>query len=65
MPIVEPEILADGTHSIETCLKVTEKVNQAVFKALADNNIFFEGMLLKPNMVTPGSKNVDRSKASP
>jgi len=30
---------------------VTEKVNAAVFKALADNNVFFEGMLLKPNMV--------------
>jgi len=48
---VEPEILTDGSHSIETCQKVTEKVNAAVFKALADNNVFFEGMLLKPNMV--------------
>ena len=50
-PIVEPEILSDGNHSIEVCQKVTEKVNAAVFKALSDNNIFFEGMLLKPNMV--------------
>jgi len=62
VPIVEPEILSDGPHSIEHCQKVTERVNQAVFAALAENNIFFEGMLLKPNMVTPGSTNPDRSK---
>lgn len=54
-PIVEPEILSDGSHSIEVCQKVTERVNAAVFKALADNKVFFEGMLLKPNMVTSGS----------
>lgn len=65
VPIVEPEILADGEHSIEHCMKVTEKVNQWTFHALQTNNIFFEGMLLKPNMVTPGSKNPDRSKATP
>lgn len=34
---------------------MTERVNAAVFKALADNKVFFEGMLLKPNMVTSGS----------
>ena len=50
-PIVEPEILSDGPHSIEVCQRVTEKVNAAVFKALSDNNVFFEGMMLKPNMV--------------
>lgn len=54
-PIVEPEILSDGDHSITVCQKVTERVNAAVFKALADNQIFFEGMVLKPNMVTSGS----------
>lgn len=54
-PIVEPEILSDGSHSIDVCQKVTERVNAAVFKALADNKVFFEGMMLKPNMVTPGS----------
>lgn len=54
-PIVEPEILSDGTHTIDVCQKVTEKVNAAVFKALADNKVYFEGMLLKPNMVTSGS----------
>jgi fructose-bisphosphate aldolase, class I len=50
-PIVEPEILSDGDHTIEVCQKVTERVNAAVFKALADNKIFYEGMVLKPNMV--------------
>lgn len=60
VPIVEPEILADGPHSIEECQRITEKVNHAVSKALAENNVFFEGMLLKPNMVTPGSTHKDR-----
>jgi len=55
VPIVEPEILSDGDHNIDTALKVFQRVNAAVIKALHDNNIFFEGMLLKPNMVTPGT----------
>ncbi|CAK94271.1 unnamed protein product (macronuclear) [Paramecium tetraurelia] len=65
VPIVEPEILADGDHSIDVCQKVTEKVLAAVFKALNENNVFLEGCLLKPNMVTPGSTNSDRSKVTP
>ncbi len=44
---------------------MTERVLAAVVKALNDNNIFLEGCLLKPNMVTPGSKNPDRHKISP
>lgn len=55
VPIVEPEILSDGDHSIEVCQKVTERVLAATFKALNENNIFLEGCLLKPNMVTQGS----------
>ncbi|EER07109.1 fructose-1,6-bisphosphate aldolase, putative [Perkinsus marinus ATCC 50983] len=54
VPIVEPEILADGTHDIETCAYVTERVLTAVFKALNDHHILLEGCLLKPNMVTAG-----------
>lgn len=54
VPIVEPEILPDGDHDIVTCQKVTEKVLAAVYKALSDHNVFLEGTLLKPNMVTPG-----------
>jgi len=54
VPIVEPEILPDGEHDLISCQKVTEKVLAAVYKALSDHNVFLEGTLLKPNMVTPG-----------
>jgi len=54
VPIVEPEILPDGDHDLETCQAITEKVLAAVYKALSDHHIFLEGTLLKPNMVTPG-----------
>lgn len=55
-PIVEPEVLVDGTHSIEVSAEESEKVFAAVMKALIDQKIILEGMLLKPNMVTPGSE---------
>jgi len=54
VPIVEPEILPDGDHDLERCQKVTETVLSFVYKALADHNVFLEGTLLKPNMVTAG-----------
>lgn len=54
VPIVEPEILADGSHTIEVCAAVTQKVLACVFKALHDNGVLLEGALLKPNMVTAG-----------
>jgi len=54
VPIVEPEVLCDGEHSLERCMKVTEKVLAAVYKALSDHHVYLEGTLLKPNMVTPG-----------
>ncbi len=56
VPIVEPEILTDGPHSIEKCQAVTEAVLASVYKALADHHVLLEGTLLKPNMVTPGSE---------
>eukprot|EP01018_Ginkgo_biloba_P025538 Gb_22260 [translate_table: standard] len=55
VPIVEPEILTDGTHDIKKCADVTERVLAAVYKALNDHHVLLEGSLLKPNMVTPGS----------
>ncbi len=58
-PIVEPEILSDGPHSIEVSQKVLEKVWYHQIKALAENHVFFEGILLKPSMATPGSTNVE------
>ena len=56
VPIVEPEVLMDGTHSIERSAEVTQKVLAATFKALADHHVILEGCLLKPNMVRSGSK---------
>ncbi|KAJ3080864.1 hypothetical protein HK102_002754 [Quaeritorhiza haematococci] len=53
-PIVEPEILMDGDHDLETAMEVTEKVLAAVYKKLNDHHIYLEGTLLKPNMVCPG-----------
>ncbi|KAH7421215.1 hypothetical protein KP509_13G046200 [Ceratopteris richardii] len=56
VPIVEPEILVDGEHDIEKCAAITEVVLAACYKALSDHHVLLEGTLLKPNMVTPGSK---------
>ncbi|KAJ8369234.1 hypothetical protein SKAU_G00092620 [Synaphobranchus kaupii] len=54
VPIVEPEILPDGNHDLKRCQYVTEKVLNAVYKAMSDHHVYLEGSLLKPNMVTPG-----------
>ncbi|UYV80977.1 Fructose-bisphosphate [Cordylochernes scorpioides] len=54
VPIVEPEVLPDGAHDLERAQKVTERVLAAVYKALNDHNVYLEGTLLKPNMVTAG-----------
>ncbi|XP_010543462.1 PREDICTED: fructose-bisphosphate aldolase 6, cytosolic [Tarenaya hassleriana] len=62
VPIVEPEILVDGSHDIEKCAYVTERVLAACYKALNDHHVILEGTLLKPNMVTPGS---DSAKVAP
>ena len=55
-PIVEPEVLMDGSHTIERCEEVTGSVLHAVFNALFDQKVSLEGMLLKPNMVISGMK---------
>jgi fructose-bisphosphate aldolase class I len=54
VPIVEPEVLMDGTHTLERCEEVTERVLQAVFDELFEQKVSLEGMLLKPNMVIAG-----------
>lgn len=54
VPIVEPEVLMDGGHDIETCEDVTTATLQAVFAALAEQKVLLEGILLKPNMVISG-----------
>lgn len=55
VPIVEPEVLMDGDHSIDRCAEVTETVQRAVFAALSRYGVELERMVLKPNMVLPGS----------
>jgi fructose-bisphosphate aldolase, class I len=59
VPIVEPEVLMDGSHTIERCAEVTGLVLHAVFRALFDQGVALEEMLLKPNMVLAG-KECDR-----
>mmetsp|Transcript_39592 Transcript_39592/g.63350 ORF Transcript_39592/g.63350 Transcript_39592/m.63350 type:complete len:368 (-) Transcript_39592:256-1359(-) len=56
VPIVEPEILMDGAHSLRVNQYWTEKVITACYKALNDNNVILEATLLKPNMCLPGSE---------
>ena len=55
VPIVEPEVLMDGSHTIERCEKVTGIVLHATFHALFEQGVALEGMLLKPNMVLAGN----------
>ena len=54
VPIVEPEVLMDGDHSIDTSFRVTSKVLTAVYTELHDQRVELEGTLLKPNMVLSG-----------
>jgi fructose-bisphosphate aldolase, class I len=54
VPIVEPEVLMDGDHSMERCREVTEEVLHQVFEQLYVQRVVLEGIILKPNMVLPG-----------
>ena len=54
VPIVEPEVLMDGNHTLEQCFEVTENVLRSVFNHLFIQRVMPEGMILKPNMVLPG-----------
>jgi fructose-bisphosphate aldolase class I len=56
VPIVEPEVLMDGDHTIERHYEVTENVLQALFQALAAHQVHLEGLLLKVNMILPGTE---------
>ena len=61
VPIVEPEVLMDGDHSIERCEEVTAATLSCVFQRLQDHRIYLEGMVLKPNMVISGKKAAQRA----
>jgi len=65
VPIVEPEVLMDGEHSLARCAEVTERTLAVVFKALADHNVLLEGALLKPNMVTAGHSSAEYKTSTP
>jgi fructose-bisphosphate aldolase class I len=55
VPIVEPEVLMDGSHSIDDCYNVTSRVLKSLFQHLKDKNVDIKGTILKPNMVISGT----------
>lgn len=61
VPIVEPEILMDGEHTLEICQYWTEQVVSHCYHSLTENHVILEGTLLKPNMVLPGKQCKDQS----
>ena len=64
VPIVEPEVLMDGGHSIERCEKVTTMTLESVYHELYAQRVALEGTLLKPNMVLPGKEHDPRSSVA-
>lgn len=63
VPIIEPEILTDGDHSIEVCAEVSERVFRHVMLSLQQHKLLLEGLLIKPNMVTPGATSTEKKTA--
>jgi fructose-bisphosphate aldolase, class I len=61
VPIVEPEVLMDGGHDIDTCYEITEFVLKETFQELYYQKVPLEGIVLKPNMVVPGKKSEKRA----
>ena len=61
VPIVEPEVIMDGEHTLARCAAVTAEVLHAVFDALHAQRVMLEGILLKPNMVLPGTRAADQA----
>jgi fructose-bisphosphate aldolase class I len=55
VPVVEPEVLMEGAHTLERCCEVSEEVWRTVFSQLHAQGVMLEGMILKPNMTLPGS----------
>lgn len=63
VPIVEPEVLIDGDHSLARCAEVTEAVQKEIFHALHRHHVVLEHIILKPNMVLPGKEHAVRASA--
>jgi len=64
VPIVEPEVLMDGTHTLARAEEVTGRVLERVFQALSTQRVALEGMLLKPNMVVPGKESPEQASVA-
>jgi fructose-bisphosphate aldolase class I len=64
VPIVEPEVLIEGNHSIVRCAEVTEAVHKGIFHALHRHHVVLEHIILKPNMVQPGKDHPVRASAA-
>ena len=54
VPVVQPEILTDGSHDLEACIEASQRVLSAQYKALLDHHVYLEGTLLETNMILPG-----------
>jgi fructose-bisphosphate aldolase class I len=63
VPIVEPEVLMNGSHDIDKCYQVTTDVLQECFNELTVHNVNLKGIVLKPNMVIPGSESSKKSSS--
>lgn len=64
VPIVEPEVLITGDHSIETSYKVTKKIISSLFESLNRYNVYLPGLILKTSMVINGNRNADEASSS-
>ena len=60
VPIIEPEVLMDGDHSSQDCLNKTSEVIEKCFEELEINNVDLKGIILKPNMILPGSNSKEK-----
>ena len=61
VPIVEPEVLMDGSHSIDDCYNVTSRVLKSLFQHLKDKNVDIKGTILKPNMIISGTNCIEQA----
>ena len=64
VPIVEPEVLTDGNHSLERCYQVTDETLHAVFHQLYMQGVAYDQMILKPSMVVPGKDSGEKASVS-
>jgi len=60
VPIIEPEVLMEGDHSLQKCFDVTTRTLKMLFYQLYQYKIVLEGMILKPNMIIPGTQSAER-----